>query len=68
MRGAFFVVILIAMLIVGILTMKDMNSETVDGVERSKATEKAEEVARQAEEAMDRIKNANKNIDIPSVQ
>ncbi len=68
MRGVFFVVILIAMLIVGILTMKDMNSETVDGVERSKATEKAEEAANQVEEAMERIKKTAKNIDIPSLE
>ena len=68
MRGVFFVVILIAMLIVGILTMRDMNSETVDGVERSKATEKAEEAANQVEEAMDRIKKTAKNIDIPSLE
>jgi Tfp pilus assembly protein PilX len=68
MKGAFFVVILIAMLIVGILTMKDMNTETVDGVERSKATEKAEDAAKQAEEATDRIKESLKNIDIPSLE
>ena len=68
MRGVFFVVILIAMLIVGILTMKDMNSETVDGVEQSKATEKAEEAANQVEEAMERIKKTAKNIDIPSLE
>ena len=68
MKGAFFIVILVAMLIVGILTMKDMNTETVDGVERSKATEKAEEAAKQAEEAMDRIKKSAKNIEIPSLE
>jgi len=66
MRGAFFIVILIAMLIVGILTIKNMKTETVDGVERSKATEKAEEAAKQAEEAMDRIKETVKKIEIPS--
>lgn len=68
MKGAFFIVILVAMLIVGILTMKDMNTETVDGIERSKATEKAEEAAKQAEEAMDRINKSAKNIDIPSLE
>jgi len=68
MRGAFFVVILVAMLIVGILVVKDMKTETVDGVERSKATEKAEDAARQAEEAMDRIKKTVKNIDTPSLE
>ncbi len=68
MRGAFFIVILIAMLIVGILVVKDMKTETVDGVERSKAVEKAEDAAKQAEEAMDRIKETAKNIDIPSLE
>jgi uncharacterized protein (UPF0333 family) len=68
MKGAFFVVILIAMLIVGILVVKDMKTETVDGVERSKATEKAEAAAKQAEEAMDKIKKTAKNIDIPSLE
>jgi len=68
MRGAFFIVILIAMLIVGILVVKDMKTETVDGVERSKAIEKAEDAAKQAEEAMDQIKKSAKNIDIPSLE
>jgi len=66
MKGTFFIVILIAMLIVGILTIKDMKTETVDGTAREKAVEKAEDVAKQAEEAMDRIKKTAKNIEIPS--
>ncbi len=66
MKGVFFIVILIAMLIVGILTIKDMKTETVDGTAREKAVEKAEDVAQQAEEAMDRIRKTTKNIEIPS--
>ncbi len=65
MRGVFFIVILIAMLIVGILTIKDMKTET-DGVAREKAVEKAEDATKQAEEAMERIKKTVKNIEIPS--
>lgn len=68
MRGAFFVVVLIAMLIVGILVVKDMKTETVDGVERDKTVEKAQETARHAEEAMDRIKETAKNIEIPALE
>jgi FtsZ-interacting cell division protein ZipA len=66
MKGVFFIVILIAMLIVGILTIKDMKTETVDGTAREKAVEKAEDAAQQAEEAMDRIRKTTKNIEIPS--
>ena len=66
MKGAFFIVILIAMLIVGILTIKDMKTETVDGPAREKSVEKAEEAAQQVDEAMKRIKDSTKNIEIPS--
>ncbi|MBC2714003.1 MAG: hypothetical protein HF978_01730 [Desulfobacteraceae bacterium] len=65
MRGAFFVVILIAMLIVSMLVIKNMKTETVDGVDREKAVERAEDAAKQAEEAMDRIKETAKQIEIP---
>lgn len=68
MKGAFYIVILIALLIVGILTIKDMKTETADGVSREKAVERAEDAAKQAEEAMDRIKKSAKNIDIPSLE
>lgn len=66
MKGAFFIVILIAMLIVGILTIKDMKTETVDGTTREKAVERAGEAAQQVDEAMKRIKDSTKNIEIPS--
>jgi Tfp pilus assembly protein PilX len=68
MKGAFFIVVLIAMLIVGILVVKDMKTETVDGVERSKATEKAKDASRQVDEAMDKIKESTKNINIPALE
>jgi len=66
MKGAFFIVILIAMLIVGILTIKDMKTETVNGTTREKAVEKAKDAAQQVDEAMKRIKDSTKNIAIPS--
>jgi hypothetical protein len=68
MKGAFFIIILIALLIVGILVMKDMDTETADGVKRREAVEKAEAAAAEAEKAMDRVKESAKNIEIPSME
>ncbi len=55
MRGALIIVVLIAMLIVGILVVKDMNTETVDGVTKQEAIEKAEKAVETAEDAISRI-------------
>jgi Tfp pilus assembly protein PilX len=55
MRGALIIVVLIAMLIVGILVVKDMNTETVDGVTKQEAIEKAEKSVKTAEDAINRI-------------
>ncbi len=55
MRGALIIVVLIAMLIVGILVVKDMNTETVDGVTKQEAIEKAEKSVKTAEDAISRI-------------
>jgi len=68
MKGAFYVVILVALLIVGILTIKNMKTETREGVSREKAVEKAKDAAQEAEKAMDRIKKSAKNIEIPGVE
>jgi hypothetical protein len=67
MKGAFFIVILVALLIVGILVMKDMDTETADGVKRREAVEKAEDAAAAAEKAMERVKDAAKNVEIPAM-
>jgi hypothetical protein len=55
MRGALFIIVLIAMLIVGILVVKDMKTETVDGVTKQEAIEKAEKSVKTAEDAINRI-------------
>ncbi len=55
MRGALIIVVLIAMLIVGILVVKDMKTETVDGVTKQEAIEKAEKSVKTAEDAINRI-------------
>lgn len=68
MRGAFFIVILIALVIVGFLVMKDMDTETADGTKRREAVEKAEAAAAEAEKAMERVKESAKNIEIPAIE
>lgn len=68
MRGSFMILIVIVVLIVGILTIKNMRTETEPGVDRAKTVEKAEEAARQAEEATKRIEDAVKNIQIPAME
>ncbi|MEZ4551109.1 MAG: hypothetical protein R2874_11680 [Desulfobacterales bacterium] len=68
MKGAFFIVILIALVIVGLLVMKDMDTETADGVKRREAVEKAEDAAAEAEKAMERVKDAAKNVEIPAIE
>ena len=68
MKGAFFIVILISLVIVGLLVMKDMDTETADGVKRREAVEKAEDAAAEAEKAMERVKDAAKNVEIPAIE
>ncbi len=55
MRGALIIVVLIAMLIVGILVVKDMKTESVDGVTKQEAIEKAEKAVETAEDAINKI-------------
>lgn len=49
------IVVLIAMLIVGILVIKDMKTENADGVSKQEAIEKAEKAVETAEDAIGRI-------------
>ncbi len=49
------IVVLIAMLIVGILVIKDMQTENADGVSKQEAIEKAEKAVETAEDAIGRI-------------
>ena len=64
MRGALIIVVLVAMLIVGILVIKDMNTESADGVSKKEAIEKAEKAVEKAEDAINRITDkAKKSIE-----
>ena len=64
MRGALIIVVLIAMLIVGILVIKDMKTESADGVSKQQAIEKAEKAVETAEDAINRITDkAKKSMD-----
>jgi len=60
MRGAFIIITLIAMLIVGILVIKDMKTESVDGLDKKEVIKKAERTAKEAEKALDRVKHLSK--------
>lgn len=64
MRGALIIVVLIAMLIVGILVIKDMQTGSDEGVSKQEAIEKAEKAVETAEDAINRITDkAKKSID-----
>jgi len=66
MRGAFFIVILIALLVVGFLVVKDISTESNDGATRIDTIKNAKETARQVEEKTsrmsERLKNATKEL------
>lgn len=68
MRGSFMIIIVIVVLIVGILTIKNMKTETEPGVERAQTMEKAHDAARQAEDASKRIQDAAKNAEMPAME
>lgn len=72
MRGVLVIIVLIAMLIVGVLVIQDMKTETAKGVDKKKVIEKAQKAADEAEKAsqkaartmedvMTTIKNESKN-------
>ena len=65
MRGAFFIVILIAMLIAGILTIKNMKSETSKGVNKTEAMQKAKNTAKIADEATKKLRETAKQANNP---
>ncbi len=58
MRGAFLIVIVISMLIVCFLVMKNMNSNLEPGTTKVEAIQKAEDVKKNAEEALKQRANA----------
>jgi Tfp pilus assembly protein PilX len=55
MRGVFFIVVLISLLVVGILVLKDMQSGSKEGVSKKEMVKKAERTVDSAEEAMKRL-------------
>ncbi|RLC32539.1 MAG: hypothetical protein DRH32_02745 [Deltaproteobacteria bacterium] len=66
MRGAFFIVILIALLVAGFLVVKDISTESNNGATRIDTIKNAKETARQVEEKTsrmsERLKNATKKL------
>ncbi len=66
MRGALLVVMLIALLIVGMLVVKNMTTET-EGVQKSKTVQKAKDTAEDTEkrtnEIQDRVEEATRGLE-----
>ncbi|MFZ5564641.1 MAG: hypothetical protein ACOZBW_11365 [Thermodesulfobacteriota bacterium] len=66
MRGAFFIVILIALLVVGVLIVKNMSTDTTEGVQKMETIQKAKDTAREVEdkaaELGDRLKKATESL------
>ena len=59
MRGALMIVVVIAMLVVGILVIKNMqinSSDSIDGEREIKIIERAEEAADEADQKIGKIK------------
>ncbi|MFP4446294.1 MAG: hypothetical protein ACLFPD_08625 [Desulfosudaceae bacterium] len=67
MRGAFLVVMLIALLIVGFLVVKNMTTET-EGAGKMETVQKAKDAARQAEDSAgdidDRARKATRDLNL----
>lgn len=57
MRGAFLIMMLIALLIVGILVVKNLTSDTVGDVEKVEAVQKAKEISREADRQTQEMKD-----------
>ncbi|MCP3900907.1 MAG: hypothetical protein GY707_14475 [Desulfobacteraceae bacterium] len=55
MKGAFLIIMLIALLIVGGLVMKNMTSE-VDGVDKMETVQKAKDTVREVNKTTDALK------------
>ncbi len=62
MRGALLVVVVITLLIVGILVGKNMKSDPVEDLSKKEVIEKAEKVAKTAENAIKRIQKTSKRV------
>jgi len=60
MRGALFVIIAIVLLIIGILVIKNMQTETVTGIQKKEIIKHTEKVVEDVEDSM---KNLKKKMD-----
>ena len=58
MRGALFIVIVVALLIVGYLVAKNTDTFSGTGPDTKKVMKQAEETAESAEKALDKIRKA----------
>ena len=58
MRGVLIAAFLVVALIIGILVIKDMNTETSDGTKRIENIDRAKEAAETIKKSTDRIKEA----------
>ena len=58
MRGVLIAAFLVVALIIGILVVKDMNTETSDGTKRIENIDRAREAAETVKKSTDRIKEA----------
>ncbi len=62
MRGAFLIMMLIALLIVGILVIKNLSSDTVDETAKIEAVQRTKEITRESnrqnQEMKDRLNQA----------
>ena len=67
MRGALLVVMLIALLIVGVLVVKNMTTET-EGVQKMETVQQAKDAAREAEDSArginDRAREATRDLNL----
>ncbi len=61
MRGAFMIVIVISLLIVGMLVVKNLQTETADGVQKDKTVERAEKAVNALQDAMWKSKKSAKD-------
>lgn len=64
MRGAFLIVTLIALLIVGLLVVKNMTTDVDEGVQKMDTVQKAKETVREVDDQtrglQDRLKEATR--------
>ena len=63
MRGALFIILAIVLLIIGILVIKDMETETVTGIQKKDVVKHTEKVVEDVEDSMKDLKKRIDNVD-----